>query len=313
MDILDDVLKQAGLRSRLYGHRLLRGSTSLQFPCDKSLGFHLVTQGEAYIFREGATKPVRLGRGDLALMARGHDHILTTEAKKPARATMLSEFDILPKPNSDSREPSKLTVISGAYQFWHDPIHPLFAEIPEWYVLRSDEVEALGGYSMLVKLITDEILTPNIGSKKIIHNSLDSLFTLILRKVVHDNANKPETWSFAMANSQIRKAIDLFHSDYAKTWTIEDVASNVGLSRAGFSDKFKKSLGETPLQYLTKIRMQKAIELLQASEEKIENVALKVGYQDAFGFSKVFKKITGFSPKEFRQKNTAEQKATWRF
>jgi len=67
------------------------------------------------------------------------------------------------------------------------------------------------------------------------------------------------------------------------------------------------------LNHLRAIRMQRAMHLLAETEQGLEAVAAAVGYQDAFGFSKVFKRTTGMSPREFRQRDRAERALPWRF
>jgi transcriptional regulator GlxA family with amidase domain len=59
--------------------------------------------------------------------------------------------------------------------------------------------------------------------------------------------------------------------------------------------------------------MQRAMKLLVDSDQSLEAVATAVGYQDAFSFSKVFKRTVGVSPKAFRQRDAAERSSPWRF
>ena len=72
-------------------------------------------------------------------------------------------------------------------------------------------------------------------------------------------------------------------------------------------------MGDTPLNHLRVLRMQRAMRLLAETDHKLETVAAEVGYQDAFSFSKVFKRTVGVSPKTFRQRDAAEKASPWRF
>lgn len=311
MDLLEDILKQAGLRSRVLGHRSFSKATSLQFPCAKSIGFHCVTQGQAFIHTDSKAKPLILQKGDIALMARGCDHVVSTQEKWPRHLTPLSEFEKGQALAGGSSKPL-LTIASGAYQFWNTPMHPLFTEIPDWYVIRYEDVENFDRMQAMIKLLTEEVADPKLGSDRIVQGILDILFSLIFRKIVEQSGQKISTWSHALQDLQIRRAMELMHSHPAQNWTLEDLAKQVGLSRAGFAQKFKSYLGDTPLHYLTTIRIQKAMELLSSTDDNIESVALAVGYQDAFGFSKAFKKKVGFPPREFRARDTEEKKVAWR-
>jgi YesN/AraC family two-component response regulator len=71
------------------------------------------------------------------------------------------------------------------------------------------------------------------------------------------------------------------------------------------SKLFKQETGESPINYLIKIRMEKAKELLVKEELSVKEIANSVGYQDAYHFSKLFKKYTGNSPSDYIKKKTS--------
>ncbi|OXM87812.1 response regulator transcription factor [Paenibacillus rigui] len=84
--------------------------------------------------------------------------------------------------------------------------------------------------------------------------------------------------------------------------TLEEVAEMVGLTPTYFSSLFKKMTHETFVQYRIKRRIEKAQALLAMPHVKLSDVAAEVGYEDYPHFTKMFKKMTGLSPTEFRSK-----------
>jgi AraC-like DNA-binding protein len=74
-----------------------------------------------------------------------------------------------------------------------------------------------------------------------------------------------------------------------------------GMSRSSFAVRFKDLVGETPLEYLTSWRMQKATSLLQKGDNKLFEVAKAVGYDTDAAFSKAFKRVVGVAPREYRR------------
>ena len=91
-----------------------------------------------------------------------------------------------------------------------------------------------------------------------------------------------------------------------------ELGQQVGLSRSALAERFRSAMGDTPLNHLRTLRMQKAMQLLAETRQTLEQVAQAVGYQDAFGFSKVFKRTTGQSPRQFREQDTADRQTEWR-
>ena len=114
-------------------------------------------------------------------------------------------------------------------------------------------------------------------------------------------------WAYALNDQGVRKSLELMHADPARNWTLEELARESGLSRAGLAKKFKMSLGDTPLHYLAVLRIQKAMNLLSTTSDNIDVVASNVGYTDGFSFSKSFKKIAGLSPRDFRKQDQTKQ------
>jgi AraC-like DNA-binding protein len=316
MDLLADIFQQAGLRRRLLHQRALEREALLRFPCEKSIGFHIVLQGQAYIHvasergkgRGKPPAPIRLEKGDVAWMARGCEHLVS--AHESVNRKQIRELGSASTPRAQARLEHSL-LVSGAYQFWNSPVHPLFSELPEWFVIRSSELASLERLPLAIGLLEQEIARPELGSESVVNGLLDVIFHYLVRRIVELNGSKPKSWSHALKDPQIRKAVELLHAEPSKEWTLEMLARQVGLSRAGLAQKFKASMGDTPLHYLTTIRMQKAMEMLTQSELNLGAVASAVGYKDAFGFSKVFKKTVGVSPRDFRR--SAAENAEYRF
>ena len=83
--------------------------------------------------------------------------------------------------------------------------------------------------------------------------------------------------------------------------SLQSVASNVNVSSNHFSAIFRKETGETFIDYLTEVRMEKAKDLLVSTSMKTSEVGYEVGYRDPHYFSYIFKKTQGVSPKEYRK------------
>jgi AraC-like DNA-binding protein len=295
VDLLTEVMADAGLRRRLLDSAVLPREGELRFPCSKSLGLHVVLRGSVDLLATSLEAPLRLQAGDVALMARGCEHRLA--AVPPLQAAP-----------ADALAPA---VLSGAYQFWHTPVHPLFAQLPDWTVLRADAQPRLGPLALTTALLAAEVERPGLGGQSLGHALLDAALTYALREVLQQPAGAG--WALAIQDPRVRRAVELMHADSARPWTLHSLAQAVGLSRTALAQRFRDTLGDTPLNHLRSLRMQKAMRQLSETDDTLDRVAQQVGYQDAFGFSKVFKRTVGVAPREFRRRNAAEQHLPWRF
>lgn len=102
----------------------------------------------------------------------------------------------------------------------------------------------------------------------------------------------------------IAKAINFMHRYYANPITLDDIVKSSTLSKYHFTRLFHKTVQLTPIQYLTKVRINQSIELLKDESLTIEEIALKVGFSNGNYFSKVFRSSLGLSPSEFRSSKT---------
>ncbi|MDR0270454.1 AraC family transcriptional regulator [Paenibacillus sp.] len=112
-----------------------------------------------------------------------------------------------------------------------------------------------------------------------------------------DTGHKPQY----SLEGYIRKSIEYIESSYSQKITVLDIARSIGLDRTYLSGLFKDKFG-VPLQtFLLEYRMNRATDLLQNPELSVSDVSRSVGYNDPFLFSKMFKKVVGSSPREYRK------------
>lgn len=84
---------------------------------------------------------------------------------------------------------------------------------------------------------------------------------------------------------------------------LNDVLDYIGYSPSYFNSLFKKSTGNTPLQYINHLKVEQACKLLRTTNLKINQICYKIGIEDQLYFSRLFKKTTGMTPSEYRQQN----------
>jgi AraC-like DNA-binding protein len=100
----------------------------------------------------------------------------------------------------------------------------------------------------------------------------------------------------------VGKALSLLHGAPAFSWTIEELAKQVGLSRSVLAERFTNLVGTPPLHYLAKWRMQIALGILSSGNANVASVAAEIGYESEAAFSRAFKKMMGIPPSAWRRR-----------
>ena len=143
--------------------------------------------------------------------------------------------------------------------------------------------------------ICDSFLNKNTESSVICTGLLTALLGML-----SEYTKEQSSHAFGEYRRLIGDEIMRFKVNPAKKFIVAESASNCGMSPTHFSRIFKGITGEAPLKYITGIKIEKAKEMLIFTDEKIGDIAAKVGYTDQNYFTRLFKQITGYSPSKIR-------------
>lgn len=100
----------------------------------------------------------------------------------------------------------------------------------------------------------------------------------------------------------VKKAQEYIERHPGEKISIETLSSKLSMNRRNFDRRFIKATGDTPLEYAQKVRIESAKRSFETSEKTVNEVMYDVGYSDAKAFREVFRKITGFSPLEYKSR-----------
>lgn len=103
-------------------------------------------------------------------------------------------------------------------------------------------------------------------------------------------------------DAEIQKVQDYIEQQYEKRISVEELANLINTGRRTFERRFKDATNNTPLEYLQRVRMEAAKRFFEASRRNVAEVMYDVGYTDTKAFRDIFKKITGLTPIEYRNK-----------
>lgn len=156
------------------------------------------------------------------------------------------------------------------------------------------------GLDPILDLLRQEVRAARPGAAPV----ADRLTELLLLQGIRaglERGTTPGTWSAALTDDAIARALDAMYTAPERPWTLAALARTAGLSRTTFATRFRGLVGETPFAHLTRWRMALARELLRERPTRtLADIAARVGYADEFAFSTAFRREVGDPPGSFR-------------
>jgi AraC-like DNA-binding protein len=128
----------------------------------------------------------------------------------------------------------------------------------------------------------------------------EALFVEALRRYMDQLPDKQTGWLAGARDPVVGGTLALLHRKPCHHWTVEQLAAETGVSRSVLAERFSRFLGEPPLTYLARWRLQLAARMLQTTREAVIQVASCVGYDSEAAFNRAFKREFGVPPGEFR-------------
>lgn len=264
----------------------------------------VVARGTAVLH---ADTPVPLAAGDVALV-RGPAPYAVTDADS-------SEPDIRVLPGQGCHDPDgrlldeemaqgvrtwgnarhgATSMLIGTYLAESEVGRRLLSALPRAAVLRSHEWR-----SPLAAALAEEVPRDEPGQTAVLDRLLDLVLVTAVRSLFARDGG-PQ-WYAAQADPVVGRALRLIHHEPAHPWSVSALALQVGLSRAAFSRRFTDLVGEPPMGYLTRWRLDLAADLLTEPDTTLDSVARQVGYGTGFALSAAFKRVRGVSPADYRR------------
>ncbi|WP_370943105.1 AraC family transcriptional regulator [Amycolatopsis sp. cg5] len=184
------------------------------------------------------------------------------------------------------------TLLTGTYQMRGEVSARLLNALPPRVVVSAE--------GPLIPLLAEEIGKDQPGQEAVLDRLLDLLLIDTLRRWFSRPEAEAPAWYRAHSDPVVGPALRLLHNNPAHPWTVANLASETGISRAALARRFTDLVGEPPMSFLTGWRLAMAADLLREPDATVGSVAQRVGYGSAFALSTAFKRERGVSPREYR-------------
>jgi len=189
-------------------------------------------------------------------------------------------------------------VLGGWFVFDSPDSELLVSLLPAQLHLRG--VDQL---SVLVRLVGQESLAQRPGREFVLSRLVEVLLVEALRSTAGDDA--PPGLLRGLADARLAGALRQMHGQLQRSWTVAQLAKSAALSRSTFFERFTRSVGVPPMEYLLAWRMAVAKHLLKTEDLGLAEVAGRVGYGSASAFSTAFSRHVGQPPSEFARRSSS--------
>ena len=297
------LLDSLRMESAFYTHsRLTRPWGMAMPPMPNCMMYHIVLEGAAEFRVEDSV--FSLEEGGFVLFPAGTGHILSDGECKTI--TPLAELPI----ESVTERYETLdfgggggacTMVCGAMLFQHPLAIKLLGILPRFIKIHADSEDSASIVTRVAELLKSESQSVSVGAEAVISRLADILVIAAMRQYLSGLDDSQTGWLTALEDDRIGKSLKLIHDQPDRHWSLEELATAVGMSRTSFATQFKKLVGNTPMDYLTEWRMSLAYSSLQLTKDTMLSIALDIGYQSEAAFSRAFKKVIGRGPLEVRK------------
>ncbi|MAY62737.1 MAG: AraC family transcriptional regulator [Rhizobiales bacterium] len=162
---------------------------------------------------------------------------------------------------------------------------------------RLIHIRGVPRLTTMVRLLGEEAVNDEAGRELILERLVEILLIEALRSV-RGESTKPGLLR-GLADRRIAPALRRMHADMEKPWTVDALARTAGMSRSAFFERFSRTVGVRPMEYLLTWRMAVAKDLLRSGRLALDEVAQRVGYSSASTFSTAFSRSVGVPPGRF--------------
>jgi AraC-like DNA-binding protein len=268
------------------------------------VGYHLVAEGRAVSQFEGDVE-VALAAGDVVIVPHGDPH--TVSNGRPAmlidsRASICSNLvgDLSTFRIGGGGEETRF--VCGYFGCERHAARLFLAGLPRMIRINVRGDGPGAWLESSIRHLLSESASHRPGRTALLSKMAEALFIETLRRYMERLPPKQTGWLAGARDPVVGAALALLHRRPGHAWTLAELAREVGAARSVVAERFARLLGEPPMAYLSRWRLQLAARLLQTTQKGVLEVALDAGYESEAAFNRAFKREFGRPPGQYRKK-----------
>jgi AraC-like DNA-binding protein len=322
MDALPKILRAIRLDSAIYFNAEFKEPWRLTTPESRALApvlaqeaghviiFHFLFEGRAYAELEEGER-VDLSAGDIVTFPHGHGHALGGGRS----VTPIDAVAALPRYLKRGLEPARVGGNGASCRFVCgflvcDPQlgQAFLGGLPPVIKVNIRDDPSGQWLENSLKFSVTQAANREAGADAMLAKLSEAVFAETLRRYVRQLPEGQTGWLAGLQDPGVGRALTLLHHRSAHPWTVAELAREAGLSRTVLSERFRHFLGQSPIAYLTRWRLQLGARALTATNQSVAQIASEVGYESEAAFNRAFKREYGLPPAAYRKDKAAQRK-----
>lgn len=301
MDSLSRVIRLARLQGSLDLRCELAGTFNHDHAAlpDGEAQFHLVLSGSCMI-EPDCMPAMQLVEGDIAIFPKGLGHRLKDSGSSIEGGPMRHEQDGMIPVKRNAGGTPELDLLCGRFQYNPASAGLLMSALPKMLHVSLKQVADADELRAMIGLIRMEARHNEQGALQVVTALSNALFAITMRAYMQQG-NQDAGVLALLADSRLGASTRAMLEDPARPWTVDSLAEFSAMSRATYARAFGKKAGMTPWEFLTRLRVHMATDMLIHTRRSTADIASDVGYQSEVAFARVFRQYAGVTPAQLRR------------
>ncbi|MFE7712281.1 AraC family transcriptional regulator [Streptomyces sp. NPDC057486] len=299
MDPLEDVLALLETRGHLSAGLVAGGQWAVRFEAPQGVKFNSVRRGSCLLEVDGVDAPVELAEGDCYLLSHRRPFTLRSDPEAvpvPAAPLFARTEDGVAR----AGEGDDTFLVGGRFSFGARAQELLLDRLPPVIHIPADTRHA-ETMQWALSAIDQELTHRQLASSLVAEHLAVVMLVHVLRLHLAREPHAVSGWLAGLADPLVATALAALHQDPARAWTVAELAHACTVSRSTLAARFKATVGQGPLEYLTRWRIELAARQLREGGATLASIAHAVGYGSESALSVAFKRILGKPPGDYRK------------
>jgi AraC-like DNA-binding protein len=321
MDALSEVLRAVRLSGAVYLNGEFTAPWCVESRADAGLcdaflpaakrvvSYHLISEGSCWAqlaADEGSR--LQLSAGEILVVPQGETHVMGSALDLPRSSLAplgAEEADATPGEMmmlTHGGGGAKTRLVCGFLACDDVLSNPLLASLPRIFKVDVRNGASSAWLESSLRFAAEEAAVSRAGSATVLAKLSELLFVEAVRRCIDTLPEDGKNWLAGLRDRFVGRALSLLHAQPAHAWTVDELARKVGLSRSALAQRFSDFLGQPPMQYLARWRLQIAAQQFRDGAKSLADVAEQVGYDSQAAFNRAFKREFGMPPASWRRR-----------